>query len=271
MHHCAPFLALPLLTAARVALADNPVMNDLPLIGITTYGRDKDGRFALPVEYVDAVRRAGGVPVLLPPGEARVEELIVRLDGFVISGGGDVDPARYGGNVADPTIERVDAERDAFELALARAVVELQVPALSICRGCQVMNVALGGTLHEHLPDVVGESIAHRPAAEDGDERIRHEVEVEGGSRLAALMGTMRPSPVSWHHQAPDRVAPALRVAARAEDGTVEALELPDHPWLVAVQWHPELSAAEDATQQRIFDGLVEAARQRRRSDGAGA
>jgi putative glutamine amidotransferase len=127
-----------------------------PLIGITTYGRDEKGRFALPVEYVDAVRRAGGVPVLLAPGEARVEELIERLDGFVLSGGGDVDPAHYGGDAADPRIERVDAERDAFELALARAVVERRVPALSICRGCQVMNVALGGTLHAHLPDAMG-------------------------------------------------------------------------------------------------------------------
>ena len=239
-----------------------------PLIGITTYGRDEKGRFALPVEYVDAVRRAGGVPVLLPPGEARVADLIERFDGFVLSGGGDVDPARYGGDAADPRVERVDAERDAFELALAKAVVERRVPALSICRGCQVMNVALGGTLHAHLPDAVGEAIAHRPAADDGDERLRHPVAVEGGSRLAALMGTMRPSPVSWHHQAPDRVAPVLRVAAHADDGTVEALELPEHPWLVAVQWHPEMSAAEDAEQQRIFDGLVAAAREHRRAAG---
>jgi putative glutamine amidotransferase len=239
------------------------------LIGITTYGRDKEGRFALPVEYVEAVRRAGGVPVLLPPGEASVDELIERLDGFVLSGGGDVDPARYGGDTAHPKVERIDAARDAFELALARAVVDRRVPALSICRGCQVMNVALGGSLHEHLPDAVGESIAHRPEAQDdqkGDDevRIRHAVEVEGGSRLATLMGTMRSSPVTWHHQAPNRVAAPLRVAARADDGTIEALELPEHPWLVAVQWHPEMSAAEDVEQQRIFDGLVAAARERR-------
>ncbi|HEV8241492.1 MAG TPA: gamma-glutamyl-gamma-aminobutyrate hydrolase family protein [Thermoanaerobaculia bacterium] len=236
-----------------------------PLIGITTYGRGKDGRFALPVEYVDAVRRAGGVSVLLPPGEAAVEELVERLDGFVLSGGGDVDPERYGGDVKHPKVERIDAERDAFELALARAVVERRVPALSICRGCQVMNVALGGSLHEHLPDVVGESIAHRPEA-GSVERLRHPVAVEGGSRLAATMGTMRSSPVTWHHQAPDRVASPLRVAARADDGTIEALELPEHPWLIAVQWHPEMSAAEDAEQQRIFDGLVAAARERRRA-----
>jgi putative glutamine amidotransferase len=231
------------------------------LIGITTYGRDAEGRFHLPADYVEAVRRAGGVPVLLTPGEAAVDELIARLDGFVLSGGGDVDPAVYGGDVAHPQIDRVDRERDAFELRLARAVVEREVPVLTICRGCQVLNVALGGTLHEHLPDVVGEALLHRPA---GEERLRHRVDVEPGSRLAALMGTMRPEPVSWHHQAPDRVAPALRVAARAADGTIEALEMPGHPWLVAVQWHPESSAAEDSSQQRIFDGLVAAARARR-------
>jgi putative glutamine amidotransferase len=141
-------------------------------------------------------------------------------------------------------------------------VVAQEVPALHICRGCQVLNVALGGTLHEHLPDVVGDSLTHREASAEDEER--HPVEVDPGSRLAATMRTMRPEPVSSHHQAVDRVAPPLRVVARAADGTIEALELPEHPWLVAVQWHPELSAAEDASQQRIFDALVAAARERR-------
>jgi len=242
-------------------------MDRRPLIGITTYPRDAEGRFALPVEYAEAVRRSGGVPVLLPPGEAGVDELVARLDGFVLSGGGDVDPRLYGGDAAHPAIDRVDAGRDAFELALARAVVRERVPALSICRGCQVLNVALGGTLHEHLPDVVGEGLRHKP---QGEEEVRHPVEVAAGSRLAAAMGTMRAEPVSWHHQAPDAVAPPLVVTARAADGTIEALELADHPWLVAVQWHPELSAAEDIAQQRIFDGLVAAARRRRAHAGGG-
>jgi putative glutamine amidotransferase len=125
-----------------------------------------------------------------------------------------------------------------------------------------VLNVALGGTLHEHLPDVVGEGLAHREATPQGEER--HAVEVEPGSRLATAMGAMRAEPVSSHHQAPDRIAPALRVVARAADGTIEGLELPEHPWLLAVQWHPELSAATDPTQQRLFDELVKAARDRR-------
>src|SRR4029079_16776730 len=130
-----------------------------------------------------------------------------------------------------PEVVRVDSERDAFELALARAVVAEGVPALPICRGCQLLNVALGGTLHEHLPDVVGDDIAHRENGPEDEER--HPVDVDPGSRLAAVMGDVRRTPVSSHHQAPDRIAPALRVAARAADGTVEALELPGHPYLL--------------------------------------
>jgi putative glutamine amidotransferase len=233
-----------------------------PLIGITTYPRQADprGAFRLPSAYVDAVRRAGGVAVMLPPEGEEVGELIDRLDGFVLSGGGDVQPELYGGE-EHPLIARVDAGRDVFEIALVRAVIAAEVPALHICRGCQVLNVALGGTLHEHLPDVVGETLVHREATPEGEER--HAVEVEPGSRLAAVMEQTRPEPVSSHHQAPDRVAPPLRVVARAEDGTIEALELPGHPWLLGVQWHPELSAAEDPSQQRLFDSLVEAARRR--------
>ncbi|HVS02873.1 MAG TPA: gamma-glutamyl-gamma-aminobutyrate hydrolase family protein [Thermoanaerobaculia bacterium] len=236
---------------------------DRPLIGITTYGRE-DGRYGLPAEYVDAVRRAGGVALLLPPGDERVDELLDRLDGFVLTGGGDLDPACYG-CAPHAATDRVDRQRDASELALARAIAERRLPALAICRGCQVLNVALGGTLHQHLPEVVGEGLAHRRAAA-GDEHPRHPVAVEPGSHLASAMAATRPEAVSWHHQAPDRVAPSLRVVARAADGTVEALELPGHPALLAVQWHPELTAAEDASQQRLFDALVTAAGERRRA-----
>ena len=241
-------------------------MEQRPLIGITTYGRSRRGRYKLPAAYVEAVRRAGGVPVLLPPGDERVEELVARLDGFLLAGGGDVAPDLYGGET-HAAIERVDRKRDAFEIALVHALVAEGAPALSICRGCQVVNVALGGTLHEHLPDVVGAGVPHREAAPDGE--VRHTVWVEPGSRLAAVMADETPEPVSSHHQAPDLVGSVLRVVARAEDGAIEALELPDHPWLLAVQWHPELTAADDPSQQRLFDALVAAARERRaRRDG---
>jgi putative glutamine amidotransferase len=239
--------------------------SERPMIGITTYGR-KDGRYHLPAEYVDAVRRAGGVAVLLPPGDARVDEVLDRLDGFVLAGGGDLDPALYGAP-RHPATAAVDAERDAVELALVRALAERRLPTLAVCRGCQVLNVAFGGTLHQHLPEVVGDGLLHRtPDGDDDAEQPRHAVEVEADSAVAAAMGATRPEPISWHHQAADRVAPPLRVVARAADGTVEALELPGHPELLAVQWHPERSAAEDPSQQRLFDAVVAAARERRRA-----
>ena len=237
-----------------------------PLIGITTYGRGTDDRFRLPAPYVDAVRRAGGVAVLVPPG-GEIGQLLEEVDGWILAGGGDLDPRLYEGR-PHATIERVDAERDASEFELAKAIVERDLPALCICRGAQVLNVALGGTLIEHLPDEVGEAIEHRAPAGTGI-YPRHPVAVEAGSRLAAIMGSDRVEPASWHHQAVRRLASGLVLTARAPDGTVEAFEKPDREWLIAVQWHPEVTAGEDPTQQRLFDGLVAAAA--RRSGRAGA
>src|SRR3989304_8693052 len=132
-----------------------------PIIGITTYGRDEDNRFRVPGDYIDAVRRAGGVPVLLPPGDDGVEFLLSQVDGLILAGGGDVDPQHYNGRMHE-MVYSVDHERDKSEIFLARSAVDRGVPTFGICRGMQVLNVALGGTLHEHLPDVVGESVVHR-------------------------------------------------------------------------------------------------------------
>lgn len=243
-------------------------MEARPLIGVTTYGRNADGEFHLPSEYVEAVRRAGGIPLLVPPGEARLEEVLTRLDGFVLAGGGDVDPALYGG-VQHATIAHVDAERDAMEIALARQVVTRDLPALCICRGAQVLNVALGGSLIEHLPEEVGDGITHRPPNADGSEDYPlHPVAAAPDSKLAAIMGSSEVAPASWHHQAVRVVAPGLAVVARAADGVVEAVEKPDQSFLLAVQWHPEATAAEDPTQQRLFDALIESARARRLERG---
>jgi putative glutamine amidotransferase len=236
-------------------------MTRRPLIGITTYGRGADGRFRLPAEYVDAVRRAGGMPVLVPPG-GDLDQLLDELDGWVLSGGGDLDPRRYDGH-SHPTIERVDAERDATELELARRLVADDLPALCICRGAQVLNVALGGSLIEHLPDEVGEAVVHRAPGGTGA-YPRHPVEAAAGSRLAAIMGAEQVEPASWHHQAVRRLASGLTVVARAPDGTIEAFEKPGRESLIAVQWHPEVTAGEDPTQQRLFDALVAAAARRR-------
>jgi putative glutamine amidotransferase len=235
-----------------------------PLIGITTYGRGDDNRFRLPAPYVDAVRRAGGIPLLLPPGEKHLGPVLELLDGLILAGGGDVDPKLYAG-MPHARIERVDPERDVSEVALTHHVIDRDLPTLAICRGAQVVNVALGGSLVEHLPDEVGDDVTHRP--EDGDTVFpRHRVTTEPDSKLARVMGATQVSPASWHHQAARRVASVLRVVARAPDGTVEAFEKADHSWLIGVQWHPEMTAAEDPTQQRLFDDLVRAAAARRAS-----
>ncbi len=253
---------------AAVTYRSNP-----PVVGISSYGRDEKRRFRLSVDYVDAVRRAGGMPLILPQGEPDLDGLFAMLDAVVLSGGGDVDPACYAGD-GHPEVFNVDAERDAFELALVRRIVRTGRPALCICRGAQVLNVALGGTLLPHLPDAVGESIVHQlPDPEDPGETIPtpHAVQIEPGSSLAAILERETSTPASWHHQAVDRVAPGLRVAARAADGTIEAVEMNEHPWLVGVQWHPEITAAEDDAQQRLFDALVAAAvvdRERRSAEG---
>jgi putative glutamine amidotransferase len=232
-----------------------------PLIGITTYGRDDNQAFSLPSAYVDAVRRAGGIPVLIPPGESHLSQLLCRLDGLILAGGGDIDPSLYNGELHE-TIYMLDPERDQSELALVQHVVAAGTPTLGICRGAQVINVALGGTLIEHLPDEVGDDIAHRLAPRGP---TRHLVAIKSNSRLAGVLDAAQVEVASWHHQAARQVAPALTIVAQAEDGTVEAAEMSGHPWLLAIQWHPELSAAEDPTQQRLFDALVEAARLKRR------
>lgn len=234
-----------------------------PLIGITTYGRNAENHFTLPGEYVDAVRRAGGIPVLIPAGETHIDALLERLDGLVLAGGGDVDPELYAGN-QHIEIYMIDPERDRSELALARTVAAGGMPTLGICRGLQVLNVALGGSLVEHLPDEVGEAITHRnppPGHAQISSYALHPLRVDEGSLLATILGTREIEPASWHHQAVRRLAEGLRIVARAEDGTIEAAELADHPWLVAVQWHPEITAADDPSQQRVFDAFVEAAR----------
>ena len=227
-----------------------------PLIGVTTYGRDERGRYTLPSEYVAAVVRAGAVPVLIPPVPEHAARYLELVDGIVLAGGGDLDPAHYGGERPE-TIYGVDAQRDALELALARRIVECGAPTLAICRGMQVLNVALGGTLIEHLPAAVGEDVLHRAPPR---EPIAHPVKVKPGSHLASVAGGTELAPMSWHHQAIRKPAPGLEVVATAPDGTIEAVELEGHPWLIAVQWHPELTAEKDPAQQRLFDALVDAA-----------
>jgi gamma-glutamyl-gamma-aminobutyrate hydrolase PuuD len=226
-----------------------------PRIGLTTTKPESD-KFA---NYVRAVESAGGVAVPIVPGRAEAKSALRDLDALILTGGGDVDPVVYGQSqepeVKDEDIHRV---RDALEIELAREVNERKIPTLCICRGLQVLNVALNGTLIQHLPKRVGDGVPHVGAS--GKDGI-HPVDVTPSSHLAKVLGTTRTSPNSSHHQAIDRLADGLKIVARSpDDGIVEAVEAPDHPWLIGVQWHPERSS--EPCQQRLFDDLVRAARE---------
>jgi putative glutamine amidotransferase len=196
--------------------------------------------------YLDAVRRAGGEPLVIgPTGDPNhLAAVLSRFDGLVMLGGADVDPGCYGAATVDPTVKGVDPRQDAFEMAALDVALGLDLPVLAICRGMQVLNVARGGSLHQHIED-------HR--------FVMHPVTVRAGSRLAEL-GLERPVGHSVHHQAIDRLGAGLVVTATADDGTIEGVELAGQ-WVVGVQWHPEDTAGEDPEQQRLFDTFVGAAR----------
>lgn len=238
-----------------------------PVIGLTTYLEqartgvwDVPAAF-LPKSYFDSVTRAGGIAVLLPPqpvDRAVAERVLDGLDGLIVCGGKDIDPARYG-QEAHPETDEPRHDRDAWEDALLRAALERELPFLGICRGAQMLNVALGGTLHQHLPDVVGD----RRYQAGGGIFNTVEVGVDPGSRLAGILGGDTVFAHVYHHQAIDRVADGLQVSARTADGTIEAVELPSVPYAVAVQWHPEI----DAEDLRLFASLVDAARRYSRTE----
>lgn len=228
-----------------------------PRIGITTYARAGERpAFSVPCTYVEAVAAAGGVPVLLPP-VAAIEIVVEGLDGLVFPGGGDIAPDHYGGDDHDENYD-VCRERDGFEIELVRAALERpHMPLLCICRGMQVLNVALGGDVIPHLPEVVGEAIPHRAP---GLRAVPHDVTIVAGSRTQAIHGVETMRIQSIHHQAVGRLGRGLTVAARSSDGVIEAVELESHSFAIGVQWHPELDAAE-TPPRRIFAALVEHAR----------
>ncbi len=237
------------------------------VIGITTYARDGEpARFALPCAYADAVRGAGAIAVVLPPGEPHPERLLDLVDGLILSGGGDVAPETYSGQPHE-TIYAVCEERDEFEFRLARAALARRdFPMLCICRGMQVLNVVCGGTLHAHVPERFGEAVAHRRPPRL---TTQHPVHVAEDSRLASILGTTEPAVCSWHHQAVDRLGTDLKAVAWAEDGVIEALEHAAKPGCLAVQWHPEMQL-DDAAQVQLFRRLVQSAAQGARHEGAG-
>lgn len=227
-----------------------------PLIGITASSQMLEGSFCLSRLYVEAVRRAGGVPILIPAGEPDLSAILARLDGLILSGGGDIEPARYNG-VAHPTIYNVDLERDRSEISLAQLILASNIPVLGICRGLEVLVVATGGSLVPHIPDEFGEVVIHRA---DQFHSVEHKVYINPNSRLAQIIGTSEVDVMSWHHQAASIVPSEWNVTAYAADGVIEAIDHKQHDWAIAVQWHPEL-AINDPLQQRIFQDFVHAAR----------
>jgi gamma-glutamyl-gamma-aminobutyrate hydrolase PuuD len=226
------------------------------VIGITasehvaTWGVWKEETALVTVAYVRSVAAAGGIPVVLAPVAGTTDALIERIDGLMLTGGVDVD-ARLFGAERHPKAQRPDEVRDEFELALLSAAAQRRTPVLAICRGLQVLNVARGGTLFQHLPDVVKNDSHMSVPGIYG----RHRVRVEPSSRVGELLGRPEAVVPTHHHQGVDRIGEGLVAGAWADDGTVEALEDPDLPFLVGVQWHPEVG-----DDPSLFSGLVAAA-----------
>lgn len=229
-----------------------------PLIGLTTYGRAQTGQYALYDSYITAVRQAGGIPILLPPGETHLESILTRIDGLILTGGGDIAPDQYGGP-DHPTIYKVDPERDAFELRLAELALAQPMPILGICRGLQILGLASGvDTLYAHIPDAFGTQTQHR--TEDA-QPLHHAVRLLSDSRLAQYLGTETLTVTSWHHQAIPTVPKGWQAVGWAPDGLIEAIEHQHHPWAIAVQWHPEMFL-DNPDHRQLFSVFVAAVQQ---------
>jgi gamma-glutamyl-gamma-aminobutyrate hydrolase PuuD len=227
-----------------------------PIIGITTYltsarfGAWEEDSALIPASYVRAVEAAGGRPLLVPPSMEGIDETLDALDGLLFSGGSDLDPELYS-QEAHAETDGVVPERDRAEIALLQAALERDMPVLAVCRGSQVLNVARGGDLVQHLPDVVGdEKHKHTPGV-----FADHDVDLVSGTRVQQVLGDHAPVK-SHHHQGYGRLGEGLHEAARADDGTIEALEDPTRRFALGVLWHPE--AGEDFA---LFEALVEEAR----------
>jgi putative glutamine amidotransferase len=237
-----------------------------PLIGVTTsLTVDKTPERAyVNIAYIRAVQAAGGIPLLLPPHLAADVQAALweRLDGLVLTGGGDIDPARFA-QPRHPKTEEIAPARDDLELGLTQRALADNVPLLAICRGIQVLNVALGGTLVQDLPSERPGPVSHSQS--EPRHQATHPVKILGeGSRLGRVLGTLDVEVNSMHHQAIDRLGEGLREVAWAPDGVIEAVEMPDEDrFVLGVQWHPEELTAHDQAARNLFAAVVDAARVR--------
>ena len=238
-----------------------------PIIGITANtvpeSDNRSAQVALSQTYLDAIQHAGGVPVILPPlleGEA-LQSILARLDGVLLSGGSDLDPARFNG-LPHPRVYGIDPFRDEMEIQLVNLAASQGKPFLGICRGIQSVNVALGGSLFTDVRDQLAGALKHDCYPDLPRNYLAHAVSVLPESRLAAILGGESVQVNSLHHQGILSLAPSLRPLAYAPDGLVEAVDLPGHPFGLAVQWHPEC-LQEHANQRALFQAFIQAARDR--------
>lgn len=215
---------------------------------------------ALTEAYIQAVQQAGGIPLLIPLGldEADLKQILAGIDGLLLPGGGDVDPAYYQ-QTQNGLFKRVDPDRDRVEILAAQTAVAQEKPLLAICRGHQVFNVALGGSLWADVPSQVPGAANHDYDETHPRNYTAHAVTIRPDSRLASYLGA-ETAVNSLHHQAIRDLAPGLAVTATAPDGVIEAVELPDHPFAIGVQWHPEWLIADDPAMRKLFAGFVAAA-----------
>jgi putative glutamine amidotransferase len=240
-----------------------------PIIGITAGRRTDDAalfplnRIDISVNYANAVTAAGGLPIILPPVPGSAPDVLAIVDGLIFSGGSDLDPALFGDSEVHPKTYGIDDDRDAFELELARLAYDRDVPVMGICRGIQSVNVALGGTLHQHVPDL--SSITHSQQDEGvlSSDPI-HPVRLEAGSLLAGMYAGEAVETNSLHHQSINEVAGRLAASGWSDDGLVEAVEAPDRTCFFAVQWHPEMMVSRHELQLSPFKHLIEIAASRR-------
>lgn len=240
-------------------------MPDAPIVAVSAPVRETDGvrRVRLNEAYIHALETVGIVPLLIPPldDNAAVPSLLARVDGLVLTGGEDIDPARYRAE-RHSTVEYISGARDATELALAEAARARRLPTLAICRGVQVVNVAFGGTLVQDIPSAVAGALPHQ---QRGARTARtHDIVIDSSSRLAAILDTQRMAVNSLHHQAVDRLGDGLRISARAPDGVVEAIESTDEKWwMQGIQWHPEELIDDGGYEKALYEALAVACRER--------